>query len=72
MTSLAIIGTENVGLVTGTCFSHLGDSVTCCDSNLVNIGVLNNGHVRSVADVRHILNCEMPIEARFTYGGVGC
>ncbi len=40
---LCMIGTGYVGLVSGACFSDLGNSVICVDSNLKKINDLKNG-----------------------------
>ena len=41
--SICVIGTGYVGLVTGTVFSDLGYTVSCCDSNADKITMLTNG-----------------------------
>ena len=38
---ICIIGTGNVGLVTGACFSDLGNKVVCVDNNKTKIEDLN-------------------------------
>jgi len=40
---LAVIGTGYVGLVTGTCFSDLGNQVTCIDVNEAKVESLKSG-----------------------------
>ena len=42
---ICFIGTGYVGLVSGTCFADLGNSVWCVDNNKEKIDSLNNGHV---------------------------
>ena len=42
---IAVIGTGYVGLVSGTCFSDIGNVVTCCDVNHEKIEGLNIGEV---------------------------
>ena len=42
---IAIVGTGYVGLVTGTCFSETGLTVTCIDIDQRKIDMLNNGEV---------------------------
>lgn len=42
---LAVIGTGYVGLVTGTCFSDLGNSVTCIDVNQAKVDGLKKGQI---------------------------
>ena len=43
MRRIAIIGTGYVGLVTGTCFAELGNSVICLDNDARKIDVLKRG-----------------------------
>jgi UDPglucose 6-dehydrogenase len=43
MRQIAIIGTGYVGLVTGTCFAELGNTVVCLDNDERKIGVLRRG-----------------------------
>jgi UDPglucose 6-dehydrogenase len=43
--TIVIIGTGYVGLVTGTCFAHLGNKVICVDIDEQKINDLNNGIV---------------------------
>jgi UDPglucose 6-dehydrogenase len=43
MRRIAIIGTGYVGLVTGTCFAELGNSVVCLDNDARKIAVLGRG-----------------------------
>ena len=40
--NIAVVGTGYVGLVTGTCFSELGNHVTCVDIDEAKIKNLNN------------------------------
>lgn len=40
---IAVVGTGYVGLVTGTCFADLGNTVTCIDNNSDKLAVLNKG-----------------------------
>ncbi|CAM3456072.1 UDP-glucose/GDP-mannose dehydrogenase family protein [Paenibacillus lupini] len=42
---LAVIGTGYVGLVSGVCFSELGNEVICVDNAASKIELLNNGEV---------------------------
>lgn len=42
---LAVIGTGYVGLVSGVCFSELGNEVVCVDKVQAKIDMLNNGEV---------------------------
>ena len=42
---LCMIGTGYVGLVSGVCFSDLGNTVYCVDNNKKKIDLLNNGKV---------------------------
>lgn len=43
--NIAMIGTGYVGLVTGTCFAEMGNTVYCYDNNEAKIKVLNDGGV---------------------------
>ena len=40
-----MIGTGYVGLVSGVCFSDLGNTVYCVDKNISKINKLNNGNI---------------------------
>ena len=40
---LCMIGTGYVGLVSGVCFSDLGNTVYCVDNNIEKINALNKG-----------------------------
>ena len=40
---LCMIGTGYVGLVSGVCFSDLGNNVVCVDKDKEKINLLNNG-----------------------------
>ncbi len=42
---IAIIGSGYVGLVTGTCFAHLGNEVMCVDNDLKKLAMLKKGQV---------------------------
>lgn len=42
---IAVVGTGYVGLVTGTCFSETGNTVTCIDIDVEKVKKLNNGKV---------------------------
>ena len=42
---LAVVGTGYVGLVTGTCFSETGNSVTCVDIDEKKVEKLRNGEI---------------------------
>lgn len=42
---LTVIGTGYVGLVTGTCFAEMGNSVICVDNDKRKIDMLNNGGI---------------------------
>lgn len=41
--NIAVVGTGYVGLVTGTCFAHMGNTVTCVDVNQEKIDNLRQG-----------------------------
>ncbi|MCP4649273.1 MAG: UDP-glucose/GDP-mannose dehydrogenase family protein [PVC group bacterium] len=43
--NIAIVGTGYVGLVSGTCFAELGNTVICVDNNEQKIADLNNGKI---------------------------
>lgn len=45
MARIAVIGTGYVGLVSGTCFSQIGNEVVCCDIDQQKIHLLNGGTV---------------------------
>ncbi|MFM6954687.1 MAG: 2-dehydropantoate 2-reductase N-terminal domain-containing protein, partial [Sphingobacteriaceae bacterium] len=42
---IAVVGTGYVGLVTGTCLSETGNTVTCVDINEEKVNQLKNGQV---------------------------
>ena len=43
--NIAVIGTGYVGLVTGTCFSEVGNNVICVDNDVEKINQLNAGKI---------------------------
>lgn len=45
MSKIAVIGTGYVGLVSGTCFSEVGNEVICCDIDGEKIDQLNQGEI---------------------------
>ena len=42
---ICMIGAGYVGLVSGTCFADLGNTVYCVDKNKIKIDMLNNGEI---------------------------
>ena len=42
---ICMIGVGYVGLVTGTCFADLGNTVYCVDKDVDKIDMLNNGEI---------------------------
>src|SRR6186713_2319146 len=42
---IAVVGTGYVGLVTGTCFSETGNTVTCVDIDKEKVNKLQNGKI---------------------------
>ena len=42
---LCMIGTGYVGLVSGVCFSDLGNNVICVDKDINKINSLKNGNI---------------------------
>ena len=42
---ICMIGTGYVGLVSGACFSDLGNTVYCVDTDKTKIKLLNSGHI---------------------------
>ncbi len=43
--NITIFGTGYVGLVTGTCFAEMGNTVLCVDIDAEKVEALNNGHI---------------------------
>ncbi|EBD8094971.1 UDP-glucose/GDP-mannose dehydrogenase family protein, partial [Salmonella enterica] len=43
--NIAVIGTGYVGLVSGVCFSEIGNQVICVDNNEAKVEMLNEGNV---------------------------
>ncbi|MEO2260663.1 MULTISPECIES: UDP-glucose dehydrogenase family protein [Paenibacillus] len=43
--NITVIGTGYVGLVSGVCFSELGNNVICVDNNVEKVNLLTGGHV---------------------------
>jgi len=43
--NIAVIGTGYVGLVSGVCFSEIGNKVICVDNNQAKVDMLNDGDV---------------------------
>ncbi|SDL25608.1 UDPglucose 6-dehydrogenase [Paenibacillus sp. OK060] len=43
--NIAVIGTGYVGLVSGVCFSEIGNQVICVDNNEAKVDMLNEGNV---------------------------
>ena len=55
--NILIIGTGNVGLITGACFAHVGNNVICYDIEKDKIESLNKGHVGIYEDgLENIVN----------------
>ena len=48
---LCMIGTGYVGLVSGVCFSDLGNTVYCVDKDKKKIDLLNNGITHTLDNV---------------------
>ena len=48
---LCMIGTGYVGLVSGVCFSDLGNTVYCVDNDIEKINALNKGIVLSLIHI---------------------
>lgn len=45
MRKIAVVGTGYVGLVSGTCFAHIGHHIICCDIDQGKIDRLNQGEI---------------------------
>ena len=43
--NICVVGTGYVGLVTGACFSELGNTVTCVDKDVSKIETLKSGGI---------------------------
>ena len=43
--NLTVIGTGYVGLVTGTCFAEMGNTVTCVDTDPAKVAQLKQGQI---------------------------
>lgn len=45
MQRIAVFGCGYVGLVTGACLSHLGNTVVCCDADMTKVRMLQRGEI---------------------------